>query len=110
MVYEAFFVDKEGKKISMDKISSHIGLAIEIMKNDAKLYEEFKKSRKRDPVDFLISDKGYIKITKQGYYRKCIYSSSKISEIQKYICLHYIEQGYSVEDQDRLNMMGIGRE
>ena len=110
MDYESFFVDKEGNKISMDKISSHIGLAVEVMKNDAKLYEEFKKSGKRDPVDFLISNKGYIKITNQGYYRKCIYSSSKISEKQRDICLYYIEQGYGVEDQDRLNMMGIGRE
>ena len=97
---EIFFIDSEGNKISSDKIFSHVALANAILQKRKELEEEYKQSGERDPVDFLISKKGYIKISNQGYYRKCVYSSIKISEKQKNLISYYCEEGYSLDDID----------
>ena len=102
---KVFFIDANGNMISIDNISSHIGLANEIMKKDKSLQEEFKKSGKIDPVDFLVLDKGYIKLAELGFYKKCVYSRSKLSERQKEICMYFKEKGYELEDQDFIKMI-----
>lgn len=95
---EVFFIDREGNKISMDEISSHIGLANEIVKRNKILKEDFEKSGKVDPVDFLISNKGYMKLTNQRLYRRCVYSSSKVSEKQRDFIAYFIDEGYKLDD------------
>ncbi len=107
---DAFFIDGEGNKISINKISSHIGLALEIIAKNKQLQKDFNESGERDPVQFLIANKGYLKITDQKSYKRCIYSSLKLSDIQREFVNYYEEHGYVLEDIDKLKMMGIGRE
>ena len=94
---DIFFVDREGNKIYNEKISSHVGLANLLMKDNEYLKKEFEKSKKNDPVDFLIS-KGYLKITSIGLYRRVVYSSNKISEKQSKLLDYYYEYGYQLDD------------
>ena len=98
---EVFFIDREGNKISIDGVLSHIGLAHKIVESSDNLKSEFNKSGKVDPIDFLISNKGYMKLSNQGYYRKCVYSSSKVSERQRAFIDYFIEEGYSLDDLER---------
>ena len=102
---DVFFIDYDGNRISLDDISSHIGLAVKIIESNATLKEEFKNSEKQDPVDFLISDKGYMKLTEQRWYKKCIYMGTKLSNRQKELCRYFEEEGYELEDQYRLKLM-----
>ena len=51
---EVCFIDLEGKKISCEEIASHIGLALEILKNNECLQEEFEISGKNNALDFFI--------------------------------------------------------
>ena len=95
---EVFFIDRDGNKISMDQISSHIGLANEIINRNEFIKQEFEKSGKMDPIDFLVSNKGYMKLTNQGFYRRCVYSSSKVSERQRDFIEYFIEEGYRLDD------------
>ena len=95
---EVFFIDREGNKLSVDEISSHIGLANKIVQSSDTLKKEFEKSGKVDPIDFLISNKGYMKLTNQGFYRRCVYSSSKVSERQRDFIAYFCEEGYSLDD------------
>ena len=60
---DAFFIDKDGNKIYSDTISSHIGLAKLILKNNQQLQEEYEKSNAHDPIDFLVQNKGYLKVS-----------------------------------------------
>ena len=107
---DAFFINREGKKISIENLSSHIGLALEIIAKNKQLQKEFNESGEKDPVQFLIANKGYVKITDIRFYKRCIYSSLKLSEIQREFVNYYEEHGYVLEDIDKFKMMGIGRE
>lgn len=100
---EVFFIDSEGRKISKEKISSHIGLANAILNENEHLKESFQKSGKQDPVDFLLYDVGYAKFTQQSYYRKCVCYSPKISLAQKRVIAYYCyEEGYKLDDLSKI--------
>lgn len=92
------FIDKNGNEIFDEEISSHIGLAMKLLENNEKLRKEYEQSGKKDPIDFLIIDKGLLKLTKQAYYRKCVYHSKKISDRQRQMIQYYHEEGYSSDD------------
>jgi len=94
------FIDKEGKRFSCDTIASHIGLAKLIIEQDSKLGEEYKASNKIDPVDFLISNKGYMRVTNQGCYRVLVFDSTTISNMQRGVIRHYNELGFRLEDME----------
>ena len=92
------FIDRDGNEIHMDGVESHIGLANEIIKNDPKLNDEFINSYRKDMVDFLIYEKGFIKLSNQMYYRRCVFLSSKISPKQRKILRFFAEDGYELDD------------
>ena len=83
MYEDVFLIDNEGKRISSDTISSHIGLALKVMEQRLELKEEFEKSNRRNPLEFLLGDKGYMTISEMGTYRKIVYDSELSSEKQK---------------------------
>ena len=99
-----WFIDKNGKKFSCDTISSHIGLANLIIENDLKLGEEYKASKKVDPVDFLISNKGYMKITDLSCYKALVFDSTTISNMQRGVIRHYYELGFRIEDIEAIRL------
>ena len=102
---EVCFIDGDGNKISCEDICSHTGLARAILEKDKKLDEEFKKSGMQDPVDFFIYNKGWAKATCQGYYKKCVYSSSRLTEKQRKLLLYYKRAaGYEMDDLDMLEL------
>ena len=96
-----FFIDSDGNRISCDKISSHIGLANEIIKRDEKLAAEYEKVKGHDIVDFLIENQGYMKIDNSGFYKEIEYYGPKTSPRQKKIIMAYYEQGYCLLDLAR---------
>ena len=95
---DAFFIDREGNKIYSDTIASHIGLANLIIKNNQQLSKEYELSKRKDKVDFLIYEKGYVTISNIAYYRKIKFSSLSISERQREIIEYYCKRGYDVDD------------
>ena len=99
---DACFIDKQGNRVRCDTVTSHIGLANVMLEEVPELGEEFKKSGKQDPVDFLLSNKGYIKVTTQGRYRAVVYDSSTISNMQRGVLRHYRELGYSLDDLEAM--------
>jgi len=96
------FIDKEGKRFSCDTIESHVGLANLIIEQDPKLSEEYKQTNKMDTVDFLISKKGYMRVTNQGYYRALVFDSTTISNMQRGVIRHYYELGFRLEDMEAI--------
>ena len=95
----AFFMDSNGNMISCDTISSHIGLANKLLEEDEQLREEFKNSKRKDIIDFLILDKGYVKVSNIGYYRNIVYHSGKISQRQRELVYYYkFEEGFNLDD------------
>ena len=94
---EVFFINKEGKRFYCENISSHIGLANLMIKQDEKLAERFKKSRKGNPVEFLLENEGCI-AGSDGIDNKITYDSELISEGQKRWIQYYIEEGYGHYD------------
>lgn len=92
------FIDSNGNEISCDDVSPHIGLATNIIEENPEFKKEFLKSGK-DPVNFLILDKGYLaRGTIGNYYKSISYSSDKISTKQKKSIEYYKEEGYSTTD------------
>ncbi len=107
MEEEVCLINQEGEKISSDNISSHIGLAYLVMKNDEKLKKEFEQSGKQNPLEFLLGDKGWMSTAKMGnYYKKIMYDSAMVSDSQKKWIEYYVENGYSSHDlaKDRENL------
>ena len=98
---DIFFVDKNGKKIFSEEISSHIALGNLVIQKDEQLKKEYEESGKRDVVDFLISDKGYLKVTNIDYYYSLVFSASKISKKQKEVVRRYGIAGYRLDDLDK---------
>ncbi len=94
---EVFFVDNEMKKFSNEKISSHIGLAQQIVEQNKDLKDEYEKSGK-NLLEFLIVDKGYITLSELGSYKAVVFASSSISEKQKRYILGCYEEGYRLEN------------
>ena len=94
---EIFYVDNDMRKYSNEKISSHIGLAQQIVEQNNELKEEFEKSGK-NLLEFLIVDKGYITLSELGSYRAVVFASSSISEKQKRYILGCYEEGYRLEN------------
>ena len=107
-IEEVFFIDRNGNKISSDNISSHIGLAQEILKQNQVVNNQFLKSGIKDPVEFLVS-RGYIKISEIRWYKVCQYSSSQITEVQREYVNYYEEHGFDLEDYDFLRLKDEGR-
>lgn len=101
---DVFFINQDCKKLSSEDIASHIGLANLILENNEQLKKEFQKSGRNNPVDFLICDKGYLKITNQGIYQKLVYSSDKLSPRQKELVEYYTQaEGYDSDDLAIIN-------
>ena len=93
------FIDENGNRIYVEEIYSHIGLANVMLEQNEELKKEFEKSGKRDPVDFLIKDKGYMKVSDSGMgYKKLIFSSENISVKQKRALQRFRAVGYACED------------
>lgn len=103
---EVFIIDKQGKRFSSKDISSHIGLANLIIEKDDELKKEFKQSGKRNPLEFLLENKGYMATSEIGTYRNVTYDSSLLSEQQKRWLYYYHEEGYKftdlLEEKERL--------
>lgn len=94
-----FLIDKQGRRISSENISSHIGLANLIIEKDEELKKEFERSGKYNPVEFLIEDKGWMAISDDNFYnREVTYDSEFISEEQKRWMQYYHEEGYHFTD------------
>ena len=70
-----------------------------MLEKDEELKKEFEESGKKDPIEFLISNKGYIAGGTMGVYKSIIYKSSSISEKQKKILAYYYEEGYNLKDE-----------
>ena len=98
---DVFFIDSDGNRISCDKISSHIGLANEIIKRDERLAAEYEQANGCDMVDFLIENGGYIKISDIRFCQELQYYGPKTSPRQKKIIRAYYEQGYTLRDLAR---------
>ena len=95
---EIFFVDKNGNKISSEEISSHIGLAFQIIKQEQNLECEFKSSNQKDASIFLIKEKGYMAGSKTDIRDFIVYNSLNVSEKQKRILGYYAREDYALED------------
>lgn len=104
MKKDEFFIDKNGEKVSIEGIFSHYDLAMKLLENDKNLQIQFKESKEKDPIDFLVCDKGYMKLTTQAYYKKCVYHSRVISEKQRELIKEYCKNGYDIDDIYILDM------
>ena len=98
------FIDREGNIITTEGIRTHFELASLIMEKNPELFEEYKKSKIQDQVDFFIFKKGYIKLTERAFYKRCVFSSSKISSKQRRILDYYLEDGFVIDDLDIVDM------
>ena len=107
---EAYFIDREGNKISCDRISSHVGLARELLNQDEELQQEFSSRKGESPVTFLHKVKGYMIVSQMGkWYRKAIiYGDLKTAEQDKWL-KYFQGKGYAIIDsaeQERKLEMG----
>lgn len=98
MQEDIFFINERGEKISLENVMSHIGIANKILEQDNKMNEEFLNSGKSNPIDFLISTKGYIAVSQMQYYKSITYDSAKLPENNKRFLQYYKEEGYSSTD------------
>ena len=98
------FIDRDGNEITSDGIRTHTELALIILDKNRAFLEEYKMSKIQDPVDFFIFNKGYIKLTERAFYKRCIFSSSKISEKQRRILDYYEKMDFVVDDLDIVDM------
>ena len=105
---ECYFIDKDCRKIYNESIFSHIGLAKDLIDGSEILREEFEKSKIKDPCDFLVR-RGYIKVARHGYYKKCVYLSNSISERQMRLIGYFAAEGYEIEDIRTLDKMYNGQ-
>ena len=71
--------------------------ALEILKNNECLQEEFEISGKNNALDFFIN-KGYMTVSNMEYYRQVIFNKRLISEKQKDWLDYFIEYGYEFID------------
>lgn len=94
------FISKNGESISIDGVCSHIGLALEMVKRDKSLEEDFKRSKKSNLVDFMILDKGYMKASNIGCYKILTYSGKKITDKQRKIIKYFASDGFSLDNLD----------
>lgn len=101
---EIFFVDKDGNKISNENIGSHIGLAFAMLEEDETLKKEFMESKKRNPAEFLIANKGYMTVNNIGEYKTVVFTSSSISDKQQRLLTYYHEEGYELNDQSQIEI------
>lgn len=98
-IFEIFLIDEEGRKISSDSISSHIGLEMLVIENDKKLKEEFKNSSMDSELVFLLEDKGYMAVSQiNTYYKKLTCDTRKLSEKQLEIEKKYCQKGFEIND------------
>lgn len=96
---DVYLIDGDGKRFSEEAISSHIGLAYAILSENEELRQEFLESSKTNLLDFLLTEKGYISVSKIGwYYRNVIYDSTLASEEQKRWIDYYKKHGYDISD------------
>ena len=95
---EIFIINEKGERISSESAHYHAELANIIFENNSELKDEFEKSGKTDPVQFLRDDKGYMTISAGERYKHVIYYSNLISEKQKKWVLYYTKQGYNFID------------
>ena len=95
---EIFIINEKGERISSESAHYHVELANMIFENNSELKDEFEKSGKTDPVQFLRDDKGYMTISAGERYKHVIYYSNLISEEQKKWILYYTKQGYNFID------------
>lgn len=103
---EILYIDENGNKISSEEISSHIGLSKLILDKNEELKNEYEKSGKSDMCDFLVMDKGYLKVSKIGnYYKVVSYASSKVSDKQRRVLAYYAEEGYALDNLTNINKM-----
>ena len=81
-------------------------LSIRNDKKDKRLEEDLKKS-KRDLVDFMILDKGYMKSSSFGEYKRLTYSARKISEKQRKAIKYFASDGFSLDNLDKYKYEGL---
>lgn len=96
-MYNLYFIDQEGQKISDEKMDSHTGLAREIIEANPEMKEEFLKTK--DNYDlFLYKNKGYMSVSESEYRNIIVYNSLNISEKQKSLLERFTEAGYEKND------------
>lgn len=99
---EVWFVDADGRSICNEDISSHIGLATQLLSEDEELRKEYEEGKEKNVIDFFIKEKGYLKVANIGeYYKVVVFFSPKLSEKQKSEIYRYLVQGYKLEDLAR---------
>ena len=96
---EAYFIDKNGKKIYNPNIEFHETLATQILDNNPELKKEFEDSKIDSTALFLIT-KGYLHITQDlnAEYMSIMYSCLSMNEITKEILGEFKSRGYSLYD------------
>lgn len=86
---EIYFINNEGKKISLENAKTHEEIAYKIIENSSDLRDEFKQSKEKNPVIFLIIH-GYLHISedKDNKSITIMYSglslNEKMNEIKTY--------------------------
>lgn len=92
---EIFFVDLDGNVIEKEGVSSHIGLAKDIVNNDSELLETFKNSGYEREDLFLLEYIGYTLGASTEYDKFLIINRDKTTQIQKARDFEYVQQGFS---------------
>lgn len=96
-----FLIDSEGILHSNENAISHEELAKYVIENDEELKEEFKKSRMKLELAFLLK-KGWIYGTESDRYKEIVCLSKEVSDKVRKIIGQYYEEGYKPYDLEKL--------
>lgn len=100
---DIYFIDNDGNKVYSDTIKSHIGLAKMIIENNKEMQLEIQNSNVQDIVDFIVQNKGYMKVSDLGrFYKVVTFSSKRLTKKQKDILYFLAEEGYKFDDLSNL--------
>jgi len=98
------YINPDGRYVEYEDLASHIGIAVRIIEDDEKLKREFEESGIKLATDFLVYKKGFVQVTDDvgnGYYfRKLVFSASKLSPVQKSMVMGLIDDGFTYENVD----------
>ena len=98
---KVFFVDKKGNELYIQSFQSHVALAKYFLENSNSLKSQYENREKKeeDIVEFLQSNKGFMKGSQQGPYKIITFDSRIISDEQRELLRGYNEEGYHLDDR-----------
>ena len=104
---EVFFVDLDGKIISDDAISSHIGLAKKIVAANEELKIAFQNSDYTQEDLFLIQEIGYAEGCNELYNQFLLINREKSTKKQKDVLYGLVQEGYKYyfADEERAKVL-----